>query len=57
MLLDQERCRLEQEKFWVHNLLRGMQDVMNAFNMSAHIVTPSPPLLLPRPMLHLLFPN
>lgn len=48
VLLDQERCRLEQDKFRVHNLLRGMQDVMNTFNAGAHVVTPSPPLQLPQ---------
>lgn len=51
VLIDQERCRLEQEKFRVHNLLRGMQDAMNTFNASAHVVTPSPPLQLPLPNL------
>lgn len=42
--LDQERCRLEQEKFRVQNFLKGMQDVMNAYNSST--VTPPP---LPQP--------
>ncbi|KZV51666.1 hypothetical protein F511_32018 [Dorcoceras hygrometricum] len=42
--VEQERCRLEQEKFRVQNLLKGMQDVMNAYNSSG--VT-SPPLPLP----------
>lgn len=43
--VDQERCRLEQEKLRVQNLLSGMQDVLNAYNATGNnVVTPSPPL-------------
>ncbi|KAK6120301.1 hypothetical protein DH2020_045992 [Rehmannia glutinosa] len=44
--VDQERCRLEQEKLRVQNLLSGMQDVMNAYNTTTgnSVVTPPPPL-------------
>ncbi|XP_073047284.1 uncharacterized protein [Primulina eburnea] len=43
--VNQERCRLEQEKLRVQNLLKGMQDVMNAYNSS--VVTLPPPLPQP----------
>ncbi|CAA2993892.1 Hypothetical predicted protein [Olea europaea subsp. europaea] len=46
VMLDQEWCRLEQEKSRVQNLLRGMQDVMNAYNFNGDDVT-LPPQLLP----------
>ncbi|KAK4418989.1 hypothetical protein Salat_2311700 [Sesamum alatum] len=43
--VDQERCRLEQEKLRVQNLLSGMQDVLNAYNATGNnVVTPPPPL-------------
>ncbi|KAI3447743.1 hypothetical protein Pfo_004408 [Paulownia fortunei] len=46
--MDQEQCRLEQEKLRVQNLLRGMQDVMNVYNASGNnAVTPPVPLPLP----------
>ncbi|XP_059649933.1 uncharacterized protein LOC132295646 [Cornus florida] len=32
VMFDQEKFKLEQEKFQVQTLLRGMQDVMNAYN-------------------------
>ncbi|KAI3474802.1 hypothetical protein Pfo_030061 [Paulownia fortunei] len=43
--VDQERCRLEQEKLRVQSLLSGMQNVMNAYNANGNsVVTPPPPL-------------
>ncbi|XP_073158367.1 uncharacterized protein [Henckelia pumila] len=42
--VDQERGRLEQEKFRVQNLLKGMQDVMNVYNSSVVM-----PPALPQP--------
>ncbi|XP_010515920.1 PREDICTED: uncharacterized protein LOC104791678 [Camelina sativa] len=39
--IDQERVRLDQEKVRVHNLLQGMQNVMNSYNAS--LTTPPPP--------------
>lgn len=39
-MLDQERVRLEQEKFRVQTLLQGMQGVMNAYNASGNSATP-----------------
>lgn len=44
VMLDQEWCRLEQEKSRVQNLLRGMQDVMNAYNFNGDDVTLPPQL-------------
>ncbi|XP_051131272.1 uncharacterized protein LOC127251578 [Andrographis paniculata] len=43
--VEQERCRLEQEKLRVQNLLSGLQDAMNSYNASGNnVVTPPPPL-------------
>ncbi|XP_042053275.1 uncharacterized protein LOC121798360 isoform X3 [Salvia splendens] len=45
VLVDQERLRLEQEKFRVQNLLSGMQEAMNAYNSTgSNVITPPPPL-------------
>ncbi|XP_042045883.1 uncharacterized protein LOC121792127 isoform X1 [Salvia splendens] len=45
VLVDQERLRLEHEKFRVHNLLSGMQEAMNAYNSTgSNVITPPPPL-------------
>ncbi|KAI3819063.1 hypothetical protein L1987_12885 [Smallanthus sonchifolius] len=53
VMLNQEKNRLEQEKFRVQTLLRGMQDVMNAYNhggSSASVAAPLPsPMLRPLP--------
>ncbi|CAI9761848.1 unnamed protein product [Fraxinus pennsylvanica] len=46
VMLDQGWCRLEQEKSRIQNLLRGMQDVMNAYNVNGDNVT-LPPRLPP----------
>ncbi|GAB2272352.1 hypothetical protein Dimus_007176 [Dionaea muscipula] len=46
VILDQEKCQLEQEKLRVHALLKGMQDAMNAYNNSGVGVScslPPPP--------------
>ncbi|CAK9179774.1 unnamed protein product [Ilex paraguariensis] len=48
VFLDQEKCRLEHEKFRVQNLLRGMQDVMNLYNVG-EIVNPPPTALSSMP--------
>ncbi|KAL2509900.1 hypothetical protein Fot_33547 [Forsythia ovata] len=48
VILDQGWCRLEQEKSRVQNLLRGMQDVMNAYNSTGDNITP--PSQLPSPL-------
>lgn len=47
--LEQERCRMEEDKFRVHTLLKGMQDAMNAFNATTHELTPTPPPPPPPP--------
>ncbi|CAH9130580.1 unnamed protein product [Cuscuta epithymum] len=49
LAIDQERGHLEQEKLRLQNLLKGMQDVMNAYNGSANLNTPPPPLVSPSP--------
>lgn len=49
MSLDQERRRMEQDKFRIDNLLNGLQDAMNAFNATAHLVTPPQPHPHPLP--------
>lgn len=36
VMLDQEICRLEHEKYRVQTLLQGMQDVMNAYNVGSN---------------------
>ncbi|XP_010427071.1 PREDICTED: myosin-M heavy chain-like isoform X2 [Camelina sativa] len=41
--IDQERVRLDQEKVRVHNLLQGMQNVMNSYNASLTAPPPPPP--------------
>ncbi|XP_024038569.1 uncharacterized protein LOC18038855 isoform X2 [Citrus clementina] len=41
VMLEQERARLDQEKFRVQALLYGMQDVMNAYNASSS----TPPMI------------
>ncbi|CAI9098366.1 OLC1v1034998C1 [Oldenlandia corymbosa var. corymbosa] len=46
--LEQERYRMEQDKLRVDNLLKGLQDAMNGFNATAHLVTPQP-LIHPPP--------
>ncbi|XP_057498143.1 uncharacterized protein LOC130782758 [Actinidia eriantha] len=43
--LDQEKWRLEHEKFRVQTLLRGMQDAMNAYNASGSATTPPPSVI------------
>ncbi|KAL3531743.1 hypothetical protein ACH5RR_005264 [Cinchona calisaya] len=43
--LEQEWCRIEEEKSRVHNLLMGIQDAMNAFNSTAHDLNPPPPTI------------
>ncbi|KAL2484783.1 hypothetical protein Adt_29539 [Abeliophyllum distichum] len=48
VILDQGWRRLEQEKSRVQNLLRGMQDVMNAYNSTGDNITP--PSQLPSPL-------
>ncbi|KAL7169757.1 hypothetical protein ACSBR2_034736 [Camellia fascicularis] len=45
VMLDQEKCRLDSEKIRVQTLLRGMQDVMNAYNAGGS-AAPTPPLLI-----------
>ncbi|KAJ8753852.1 hypothetical protein K2173_000106 [Erythroxylum novogranatense] len=40
VMVDQERERLEHEKSRVHNLLQGMQEVMNSYNASGVAPTP-----------------
>ncbi|RAL39288.1 hypothetical protein DM860_002821 [Cuscuta australis] len=40
LAVDKERGLLEQEKLRLQNLLKGMQDVMNAYNASATLNTP-----------------
>ncbi|EEF34515.1 hypothetical protein RCOM_0086200 [Ricinus communis] len=40
VMVDQEKARLEQEKFRVQILLQGMQDAMNAYNVSGNGPTP-----------------
>ncbi|KAL3640702.1 hypothetical protein CASFOL_015670 [Castilleja foliolosa] len=48
VLVDRERCRLEQEKLRVQNLLNGMQNVMNVYNACENaVVNHPPPLSLP----------
>nr|XP_027070124.1 uncharacterized protein LOC113695286 isoform X1 [Coffea arabica] len=47
--LEQERFRMELEKVRIHNLLKGLQDAMNAFNATPHDLTPVPPLPRPPP--------
>ncbi|XP_031128890.1 uncharacterized protein LOC116030715 [Ipomoea triloba] len=42
LLMDQERGNLEQEKFRLQNLLKGMQDAMNAYNAGSNHNTPLP---------------
>ncbi|KAF5940878.1 hypothetical protein HYC85_022045 [Camellia sinensis] len=45
VMLDQEKSRLDSEKIRVQTLLRGMQDVMNAYNAGGS-AAPTPPLLI-----------
>ena len=42
VMLDHEKSCLEQEKFRVQTLLRGMQDAMNAYNSGGMAVVPQP---------------
>ncbi|KAM7526425.1 hypothetical protein LguiA_016327 [Lonicera macranthoides] len=42
VMMDHEKSCLEQEKFRVQTLLRGMQDAMNAYNSGGTTVVPQP---------------
>ncbi|XP_019162503.1 PREDICTED: uncharacterized protein LOC109158997 isoform X2 [Ipomoea nil] len=42
LFMDQERRHMEQEKFRLQNLLKGMQDAMNAYNAGVNHNTPLP---------------
>lgn len=45
VMMDHEKSCLEQEKFRVQTLLRGMQDAMNAYNSGGTAVVPQPMVL------------
>ncbi|GKB39644.1 hypothetical protein Tco_0884586 [Tanacetum coccineum] len=44
---DQDKTRLDHDKFKVQNLLKGMQDVMNAYTNATSSSDPAPYLLCP----------
>ncbi|XP_059667899.1 uncharacterized protein LOC132313229 isoform X2 [Cornus florida] len=47
VMMDQDKHRLEQEKFRVQTLLRGMQDAMNAYNRPPSMVPSTAPKSMP----------
>lgn len=50
VMVDQERVRLEQDKYRVQTLLQGMQNVMSAYNGSASLRMPAVPGAAPQPV-------
>lgn len=49
-MLDQERVRMDQEKYRVQMLLQGMQNVMSAYNASGNLPAPNLPAPPAKPM-------
>ncbi|KAJ9545290.1 LOW QUALITY PROTEIN: hypothetical protein OSB04_024997, partial [Centaurea solstitialis] len=50
VILNQEKTRVEQEKFRVQTLLRGMQDAMNAYNVAGGASASAATATLPSPV-------